>query len=341
MIRAIEWISSDAPVIRLIDQTRLPGETRYVDVVETTQLVDAISRLVVRGAPALGAAGAYGVALAVWEGNSKNWTDEELQVAIESIKQARPTAVNLAWGVEQVVGEVEGGFEAVLRAATEVARSDEAANRELSRRGADWIVKNYPKKKYRIITHCNTGALATTAWGTALGIVRELNERGLVEKVFVDETRPLLQGSRLTSWELKQLGIAHNLQVDGASSSTILRGLVDFAVVGADRIAANGDTANKIGSVGLALAASRVGIPFLVAAPSSTVDLQTASGRDIEIELRNGDEVTNIGVSVIAPEGVEVFNPAFDVTPFDLVSAIVTEKGVIEPNSQTLDHLFK
>ena len=137
------------------------------------------------------------------------------------------------------------------------------------------------------------------------------------------------------------MGIAHNLQVDGASSSTILRGLVDFAVVGADRIAANGDTANKIGSVGLALAASRVGIPFLVAAPSSTVDLQTASGRDIEIELRNGDEVTNIGVSVIAPEGVEVFNPAFDVTPFDLVSAIVTEKGVIEPNSQTLDHLFK
>jgi methylthioribose-1-phosphate isomerase len=241
--------------------------------------------------------------------------------------------VNLAWGVDRVRPSMAQGVGAVLAEARTVMTEDAAANRELSRLGADWILKRTGRSKVRVITHCNTGALATTAWGTAYGIIHDLHDRGALELVYADETRPLLQGSRLTSWELTQDGINHVVEVDGAASSTILRGLVDVAIIGADRITANGDTANKVGSVALALACQRAGIPFVVAAPSSTVDLDTATGAEIVIEERDPAEVTSFGGRRTAPIDALGYNPAFDVTPHDLISAVVTERGVVEPAS--------
>lgn len=327
-IRAVRW---DGRSIVLIDQTLLPQRetTMVCDTVDA--LVDAIVRLVVRGAPALGTVGGYGVALAMRQGEREGWGDDDLDRAIDRIRDARPTAVNLAWGVDRVRPLVHSGIEAVLAEADRIATEDEEANRELSRKGADWILANTTQRPLRILTHCNTGALATTAWGTALGIIRELHQRDEVEVVHADETRPLLQGSRLTSWELMHDGIPHVVQADSAAASTILRGLIDVAIIGADRIARNGDTANKIGSVGVALACADAGIPFVVAAPSSTVDLSTASGEDIEIELRDGDELTAFAGERVAPEAARGYNPAFDVTPARLISAIVTEHGVVEP----------
>jgi len=327
-IRAVRW---DGQSIVLIDQTLLPQRetTMVCDTVDA--LVDAIVRLVVRGAPALGAVGGYGVALAILQGEREGWERGELDQAIDRIRDARPTAVNLAWGVDRVRPFLDSGIEGVLAEAERIAIEDEEANRELSRKGADWILANTTQRPLRILTHCNTGALATTAWGTALGIIRELHERDEVEVVHADETRPLLQGSRLTSWELMHDGIPHVVQADSAAASTILRGLIDVAIIGADRIARNGDTANKIGSVGVALACADAGIPFVVAAPSSTVDLSTASGDDIEIELRDGDELTTFAGERVAPEAARGYNPAFDVTPARLISAIVTEHGVVEP----------
>lgn len=330
MIQAITWENQPQPAIILLDQTKLPHIEQQVRITTVAQLVDAIERLVVRGAPALGAAGAYGVALAMAEAAASS-SAADLNTLIAAVRDARPTAVNLAWGVEQVTPLIPQGFAAVLQAAHELSAADEAANRALSKHGADWLLANYPRDKYRVITHCNTGALATTAWGTALGVIRELHERGKIEMVYADETRPLLQGSRLTSWELQKLGINHLVQADGAASSTILRGLVDFAIIGADRIAANGDTANKIGSVSLALACARAGIPFLVAAPLSTVDLDCLTGENIHIELRSDDEINYLAGTRLTPAGVKGFNPAFDVTPADLVTAITTEQGVVTP----------
>lgn len=331
MFKAIEWVESPQAAIRLLDQTLLPSVEKYIDITETASLVDAIQRLVVRGAPALGASGAYGVALAMAEANRNEWSDSQLQVAIQSVRDARPTAVNLAWGVDQVRDLVSDGIDAVLADAHDIAEADVANNKKLSELGADWILAKTGKDKVRVITHCNTGGLATVGWGTALGIIRELHDRDALAVVYADETRPLLQGARLTSWELKQLGINHFVEADGAASSTILRGLVDVAIIGADRITANGDTANKVGSVALALACKRAGIPFVVAAPASTIDLETATGDDIHIELRADEEVHEFHGVRATPEGVAGFNPAFDVTPFDLISAIATENGVAEP----------
>ena len=336
-IRAVQW-SNRALV--LIDQTELPTTETYVTCSRVDDVVDAIIRLVVRGAPALGAVGGYGVAVAMLQGERENWDAARLESEITRIRDARPTAVNLAWGVDRVRPMVAGGVDAVLAEADRIAEEDEAANRELSRRGADWILANTTTRPLRILTHCNTGSLATTAWGTALGIIRELHLRGEVEQVYADETRPLLQGSRLTSWELTQDQIPHVIQSDGAAASTILRSLVDVAIIGADRIARNGDTANKIGSVSVALACHAAGIPFVVAAPSSTVDLSTASGDEIEIELRDGSEVTSIGSVQVAPAGAQGFNPAFDVTPARFISAIVTEHAVVQPRAEsTVDAL--
>jgi methylthioribose-1-phosphate isomerase len=338
-IRAVRW-NDDALV--LIDQTQLPSTETYVSCVQVDQIVDAIVRLVVRGAPALGAVGGYGVAVAMFQGEREGWDTARLDAEIDRIRDARPTAVNLAWGVDRVRPFVAHGVAAVVAEAHRIAEEDEAANRELSRKGADWILANVSARPLRILTHCNTGSLATTAWGPALGIIRELNVRGEVEQVFADETRPLLQGSRLTSWELTQDQIPHVIQSDGAAASTILRGLVDVAIIGADRIARNGDTANKIGSVSVALACHAAGIPFVVAAPSSTVDLSTESGDDIEIELRDGAEVTSFGGVTVAPDGAQGFNPAFDVTPAQYISAIVTEQGAVEPSeSATVEALVK
>lgn len=338
-IRAVRWDpagpgprgeGTDGALV-LIDQTQLPAVETSMTCTTVDQVVDAIARLVVRGAPALGAVGGYGVAVAMLQGEREGWGADTLSDQIARIRDARPTAVNLAWGVDRVSPFVADGVAAVVGEADRIAAEDEAANRELSRIGADWILAHTTSRPLRILTHCNTGSLATTAWGTALGIIRELNIRGEVEQVFADETRPLLQGSRLTSWELTYDAIPHVIQADGAAASTILRGLVDVAIIGADRIARNGDTANKIGSVSVALACHAAGIPFVVAAPSSTVDLETESGDEIHIELRDGSEVTEFAGVRVAPTGAQGFNPAFDVTPSTYISAIVTEQGVVEP----------
>ena len=325
-LRPLEWTGS---AVRAIDQTELPDRLVRVSLDCVDKLVDAIERLAVRGAPQLGAIGALGVALAMDQSAREGWSDSELDAAIDRVRDARPTAVNLAWGVDRVRPLIVRGRDAVLAAALEIVEQDERINRAIGRHGADWIQARVPGR-VRVLTHCNTGALAATAWGTALGVIRELHARGALEVVFADETRPLLQGSRLTAWELVQDGIPHFVQVDGAAASTILRGLVDVAIIGADRVAANGDTANKIGSLGVALACTDAGIPFVVAAPESTVDIRTVSGADIEIEMREGDEVLAWAGVRVAPEESRGFNPAFDVTPARLISALVTEEGVLE-----------
>lgn len=333
--RAIAWVDDAGRdgrgAIRILDQTVLPAVTEYVDLDTVDALVDAIVRLAVRGAPALGVAGAYGVVVAMDEAARSGGDRAVLDAAIDRVRDARPTAVNLAWGVDTVRPLVEQGRDAVLAAAHEVAAEDEAANRRLSRLAADWLLERTGRERLRVLTHCNAGILATSAWGTALGVIRELHERGAVELVYADETRPLLQGARLTAWELAADGIPHTLQVDSAAPSTILRGLVDCAVVGADRITANGDVANKIGTLGVALACREAGIPLLVAAPWSTVDLATADGSQIEIEERSGAEVTALGGTRTAPDVTPGFNPAFDVTPARFVAAVATERGVVEP----------
>jgi methylthioribose-1-phosphate isomerase len=330
MVLSVEWVDDPRPMIRLIDQTLLPAAEQYLDVTTVDVLVESIQALVVRGAPALGATGALGVALAMVQAGDDGWDQARLDSEIDRIRDARPTAVNLTWGVNQVRGSVPSGFATVLALAQRLVADDEAANRRLSRHGADWILAHVAAQEVRVVTHCNSGALATSAWGTAYGIIHELHQRGRLGLVYADETRPLLQGARLTSWELLNDGIDHVVQADGAAASTILRGLVDVAIIGADRIAANGDTANKVGSVGLALACQRAGIPFVVAAPSSTVDLTIASGEDIVIEQRHEDEVLCFAGVRTAPAGVSGFNPAFDVTPHDLISIVVTEHGLAE-----------
>ncbi|MER5340438.1 S-methyl-5-thioribose-1-phosphate isomerase [Streptomyces mirabilis] len=327
-LRAVDWTGSS---LALIDQTALPHRTETREIRDVDGLVDAIQRLVVRGAPAIGAAGAYGVALALLQGEREGWSAEETRAAVARVRAARPTAVNLMVCVDRVMARFDEGLDAVLAEAAAVQREDVEANRAMGAYGADWLVKKVGvDRPLRVLTHCNTGALATAGWGTALGVIRELHARGLVEVVYADETRPLLQGSRLTAWELVQEGIPHYVQADGAAAGTILRGEVDAAIVGADRIAANGDTANKVGTVGVALACADAGIPFLVAAPTTTVDLATATGADIHIELRGEDEILEWSGVRTAPAESRGHNPAFDVTPGRLVTGLVTERGVLE-----------
>lgn len=327
-LRAVDWTGSS---LALIDQTVLPHRTETREIRDVDGLVDAIQRLVVRGAPAIGAAGAYGVALALLQGEREGWSAEETRAAVARVRAARPTAVNLMVCVDRVMARFDEGLDAVLAEAAAVQREDVEANRAMGAYGADWLLKKVGvDRPLRVLTHCNTGALATAGWGTALGVIRELHARGLVEVVYADETRPLLQGSRLTAWELVQEGIPHYVQADGAAAGTILRGEVDAAVVGADRIAANGDTANKVGTVGIALACADAGVPFLVAAPTTTVDLTTARGADIHIELRGEDEVLEWSGVRTAPAESRGHNPAFDVTPGRLVTGLVTERGVLE-----------
>jgi S-methyl-5-thioribose-1-phosphate isomerase len=311
-VRTIDWQDGH---IAAIDQTRLPAELVVLHIRTVAELIDAIKRLAIRGAPALGVAGALGVALA---GGDRDLAEE--------LKAARPTAVNLAWGVDRVLARPD----APLAEALAVLEEDVRVNQALSRRGADWLLDQVGAP-VRVQTHCNAGALACVEWGTALGVVQALHERGALEHVYVDETRPLLQGARLTTWELASQGIAHTLVADAAGPSVIARGLVNAVIVGADRIAANGDVVNKIGTYPLALAARRAGVPFVVAAPESTVDAATPTGADVPIEVRAETELTAIGDCTIAPAETRALNYAFDVTPADLVTAIVTEARVIEP----------
>lgn len=314
----IEW---RAGRVRLIDQRALPQRLRYLDCATVAQLHDAITGLAIRGAPALGAAGAYGVALAA----ATSPTRTSVHRAAARLRAARPTAVNLAHGVDVALAAYDaGGASAALAAADEYAAADVRANRRLGALGAELVSSGS-----RVLTHCNAGGLACVGYGTAVGVIRAAHEQGKQPSVWVDETRPVLQGARLTAWELGRLGIPHTLLVDGAAGGLMAQGAVDLVVVGADRVAANGDVANKVGTYPLAVLARRHGIPFVVAAPWSTVDLATPDGAAIRVEERAADEVTLIGGVRVAPRATPVANPAFDVTPAALVDALVTERGVI------------
>jgi methylthioribose-1-phosphate isomerase len=311
--------------IEALDQTALPHEVRTLRIDTVDRLVRAITSLAIRGAPLLGAAGALGVALAVRQGLGEGWDDARLNAEIKRIADARPTAVNLSREVTAVAARVGEGSRAVEAAALAVLAATAAVSRQISERGAAYLVRTCGDGPLRVHTHCNTGSLACLGWGSALGVIRALHAGGALSQVIVDETRPLLQGARLTCWELDQLGIEHRLACDGAAPFLISQGLVDAVVVGADRIAANGDVANKIGTYGLALAARRAGIPFLVAAPESTIDEATPTGAAIPLEQRADSEIT----VPAAPAGTRALNLAFDITPAELVSAIVTEARLI------------
>jgi methylthioribose-1-phosphate isomerase len=311
--------------IEALDQTVLPHEVRVLHITCVDDLVEAISGLAIRGAPVLGAAGALGVVLALHQGKRDGWDGARLDAEVERIAGARPTAVNLRREVRAVAARIGEGPDAVTAAAQAIVDATVAASLEISRRGADYLRRACGPGPLRVHTHCNTGTLACLGWGTALGVIRALHHDGALDEVIVDETRPLLQGARLTCWELGQLGIGHRLACDGAAPFLIASGRADAVVVGADRIAANGDVANKIGTYGLALAARTAGIPFLVAAPESTLDAATPSGADIPIEERPDEEIT----VPAAPAGTRALNLAFDITPAELVSAVVTEERII------------
>jgi methylthioribose-1-phosphate isomerase len=327
--RTIDW---DGDAVTIIDQTALPAEYRVLRLRTVDELIDAIRRLAVRGAPALGAAGALGVVLAAREGGDPR----ALKERAERVAKARPTAVNLGWGVARALEKLDGGAEAVLAEALEILDEDERLNRAASAHAAEIVLALCDRRPLRLLSHCNAGHLATVAWGSALGAVWHLHERGLVESVLVDETRPLLQGARLTAWELAQAGVPYRVQPDGAAAAAMARGLVDCVLVGADRIAVNGDVANKIGTYGLAIAARHHNVPIVVVAPSSTVDTSLATGAGIAIEERAPEELRTFAGATITPPDAGVFNPAFDVTPAGLVTAVVTEHGRYLPPAETV-----
>jgi methylthioribose-1-phosphate isomerase len=333
MIRPVRW---DGARLVLLDQQELPraeverGYTRWQDVAE------AIRSLVVRGAPAIGVAAAFGVALAARQSAapSPDALVDDLEIALQGLAATRPTAVNLFWALDRMrraaradrAATVAAVRDRLLAEAQAILEEDVAANRAMGEHGADLVPAGA-----RILTHCNAGALATAGFGTALGVVRTAHARGRVALVWVDETRPVMQGSRLTAWECVRDGIPHRLIADVAAGALMARGEVDLVVTGADRIAANGDTANKIGTYAVAVLARHHGIPFYVAAPSSTIDASIPSGEAIVIEERDPDEVRGVAGRQTAPAASPVFNPAFDVTPAALISAIITEHGVFRP----------
>lgn len=305
--------------LHLLDQRRLPAQVEIVQARTARETAQAIREMIVRGAPAIGCAAAYGLALAVRSG-------ENFAEARSALLDSRPTAVNLRWAVERLSAVQPRTFEALRAEADRVLAEDLAACRAIGRHGAALVPDGRG-----ILTHCNAGGLATAGYGTALGVVRAALEAGKKCAVFADETRPWLQGARLTAWELLQDGIPVTLLPDAAAASLLSSGRIGCVVVGADRIACNGDTANKVGTYPLALAADAAQVPFFVAAPTSTVDLRASSGREIPIEERAPSEVTHLAGSRVAAEGVHVFNPAFDVTPSRYITAIVTEWGVARP----------
>ena len=312
-IRPLVWTDG---FLRLLDQTRLPHEESWLECRTVADVADAIRRLAVRGAPAIGIAAAYGMAIAARTG-------QPLPEAARALITTRPTAANLRWAVERVLRAASSGDD-VLAEAHAIAREDEVACRTMGEFGASLVPDGAS-----VLTHCNTGMLCTGGIGTAQGVIWTAHAQGKRVHVWVDETRPVLQGARLTAWELQRLGVPMTLIADGAAASMMARGLVDLVITGADRIAANGDVANKVGTYGLAVAAAHHGVPFSVAAPISTIDLVTGTGDEIEIEERDCDEVRCAAGAPVAPADVPVSNPAFDVTPSGLVTAIVTERGVV------------
>ncbi|HUH08604.1 MAG TPA: S-methyl-5-thioribose-1-phosphate isomerase, partial [Egibacteraceae bacterium] len=326
-MRTIDWCDG---AVEFIDQTRLPAEAVTVRAERVSELVDAIRRLAVRGAPALGVAGALGVALAHQQFRSVGGEGEPaFDAAVGSLREARPTAVNLGRMVDRVAARADEGFDAVLAEALAVRDEEIAASIAMGERGARLIAELSSSAQVRAMTVCNTGGLASVERGTALAVLQRLHELGQLGEVLALETRPLLQGARLTTWELQRMAAPHRLIVDSAGPFLIARGEVDVVVTGADRIAANGDTANKVGTFSLALAARHTGIPFVVVAPESTVDMDTPSGADIRIEDRGAAEVVSFNGSATAPSGTEALNPAFDVTPVALITALVTDRRVV------------
>ncbi len=317
----IRW---EGESLKLLDQTLLPAEETWLECREPEQVADAIRRLAVRGAPAIGVAAAYGLVLGA----------DRFEEVASLLRSTRPTAVNLAWALDRgrEVFErardqgTQGLRQALLDWARELQAEDVRINKKIGENGAALFGEGA-----RVLTHCNTGSLATAGYGTALGIIQSAWTGGRVGMVWVDETRPLLQGARLTAWELKRLGIPFKLVTDSSAGMLMRQGLVDRIVVGADRIAANGDTANKIGTYTVAVLAHRHGVPFYVAAPLSTIDRNTPDGKAIPIEERQAKEVTEVFGTRVAPDETQAMNFAFDVTPAELITAIVTEAGVLEP----------
>ncbi len=320
----------------ILDQTGLPGRAEYIRCRDYPEVAEAIRRLSVRGAPAIGAAAAFGLVLGAM--NLKVDDPLEFLARVEEIADrlstTRPTAVNLNWALERMLARLRSSMPgkpgelvaAMAGEAEKIYREDLEGNRKMGRFGQELIPAGA-----RILTHCNAGALATAGYGTALGVIRAAHEAGKKVCVYAGETRPLLQGARLTAWEMVRDGIPVTLITDGMAGYLMAKGMVDLVVVGADRIASNGDVANKIGTYGLAVLAREHGLPFYVAAPFSTVDMSLESGAGIPIEERNAEEVTHLAGVRVAPEGVGVWNPAFDVTPARLVSAIITDRGVVRP----------
>jgi methylthioribose-1-phosphate isomerase len=333
MIEPVRWAHDR---LELLDQTLLPLREVVRHYARWEDVAQAIRTLVVRGAPAIGVAAAYGVVLAARESRATTFDGlvADLEIAIKGLAATRPTAVNLFWALDRMrrcllacAGQPPAAVSGRLLAEAEAIRAEDiAANRAMGAHGAGLVPDNA-----RILTHCNAGALATAGYGTALGVVRSAHEQGKVARVWIDETRPVMQGARLTAWEMVREDIPHTLIADVVAGSLMARGEIDLVVTGADRIAANGDTANKIGTYAVAVLARHHSVPFYVAAPFSTIDASLATGAEIPIEERDGAELRRTGSHQTAPEDSPVYNPAFDVTPADLITAIITERGVFRP----------
>ena len=327
-VRAVAWVDGS---LQLLDQRRLPRFEETIVLQDSRAVADAIRDMVVRGAPAIGITAAYGAVIAAgarFEANPDSWRSGFKQ-DLEVLKRARPTAVNLAWAVRlmwEAAGILEGDpVPALLELARTIHEQDIQANHAMGALGAAFI-----EAGSGVLTHCNTGSLATGGYGTALGVIRSAWSAGKITSIFADETRPWLQGARLTAWELVRDDIPVTLLVDGAAAHLMKQGKVQWVIVGSDRIAANGDVANKIGTYSAAVAARHHGVKFMVVAPASTVDMNIPTAADIPIEVRPPAEVLGVAGVAVAPEGARAWNPAFDVTPAELVDVIVTERGVIE-----------
>lgn len=334
IFRSIEWL--DSHQLKVLDQRKLPHEISYLTTSDYCEVIKLIKTMAIRGAPAIGVAGAYALVLASLNIDRENYPEfkQHIYKCANEIKFARPTAVNLSWAVDRLLKKLEKTLSFSTKEDTSILLAEAKAifdedieiNKKIGNNALPLI-----NKDAKIIHHCNTGSLATVEYGTALGIIRIAHEQGKNVFVFVDETRPRLQGAKLTAWELKQLDIPHKVIVDSASGYVMKRFGVDMCIVGCDRVARNGDTANKIGTYNLAIVARAHRVPFYVAAPTSSIDLSIQSGDFIEIEERNSKEITRIGEYEITPVGTDVFNPAFDITPAKLITAFITERGIIYP----------
>lgn len=340
---SIRWMDG---MVRMLDQRLLPEKEVYIDFVSCSEVAGAIRNMIIRGAPAIGVAAGFGLALTAWHSQTVKSEQfiKELRQGTMQLRRSRPTAVNLFAAIQRIETMVDqaGNLNlvqlksSIISEALKIAEEDVKMNQKMAENGQPFI-----PDKANLIHHCNTGALATAGIGTALGVIRLAHQNGKKIHVYVDETRPLLQGARLTSWELKQLGIPHTVIVDGASGYFMKNTHIDACLVGCDRIAANGDVANKIGTYNLALAAWAHGVAFYSVGPTTTIDMNAATGDDIPIEKRPAGEITHIGKTQITPDGVDVANPAFDVTPAGYITAIITDKGVVAaPYKQSLHKLM-